>query len=235
MEIIAHRGASGYAPENTLTSFKKAMEMGSNSVEFDVQMTSDGKLVVIHDETLDRTTDGSGLVMNSTYTYIRSLSAGKWFGDSFEEEKVPYLEEILSLFGKETTIHLEVKKMFIDKRNVEDKIYDVVKNAGLLDSVVFSSFNHRSLKYLSDKYDVRLGMLTGSGIVNITDYVKNSGIKVVSINPSCEYVDEQFVKECHDNGYKVYSYTVNDRTIASKLKEFKVDGIYTNYPNILAF
>ncbi len=235
MEIIAHRGASGYAPENTLLSFKKAIEMGSHAVEFDVQMTADGKLVVIHDETLERTTDGKGFVIYSNYDYIKGLSAGKWFGAAYEDERVPTLEEVLDLYNNKTSIHLEIKKMFIDKRNIEDKIYDTLKNVGMLENVKISSFNHRTLKYMSDNYDLEIGMLTASGMVEVDKYINNSGIRVSSINPSGEYVDEEFVKVCHDNNYKVYSYTVNEQVVAKKFQEFGVDGIYTNYPNIMQF
>lgn len=88
---------------------------------------------------------------------------------------------------------------------------------------------------MSDNYDLEIGMLTASGMVEVDKYINNSGIRVSSINPSGEYVDEEFVKVCHDNNYKVYSYTVNEQVVAKKFQEFGVDGIYTNYPNIMQF
>ncbi len=235
MEIIAHRGASGYAPENTLAAFKKALEMGSQSVEFDVQMTSDEKLIVLHDDLLGRTVEGEGLVIYNTAESIRSKSAGAWFGREHEDEKVPFLEEVLELYGKNNTIHLEIKKLFIDKRNIEDKIVDTIKNMGLSENVLISSFNHRTLKYFSDNYDFPLGMLINSGMLNVVDYAKNEGIRLNSVNPSGDYVDEDMINYCHENGHKVFSYTINDKNIAGVLAKFGVDGIYSNYPNILDF
>ncbi len=235
MEIIAHRGASGLAPENTLSAFKKALEMGSQSVEFDVQMTSDGKLIVLHDDLLGRTIEGNGLVIQNTAEHIRSLSAGKWFGNEYEDERVPFLEEVLELYGNNNTIHLEIKKLFIDKRNIEDKIIDEVKNMGLIDNVLISSFNHRSLKYISDNYDLPLGLLIGSGMLDAPAYAVDRGIRLNSINPSGDYVDEDMIRSAHEAGHKVYVYTINDKNIAGIFNKFGVDGIYSNYPNILDF
>ncbi len=236
MEIIAHRGASGYAPENTISAFKKAMEMGAKAVEFDVQMTKDGKLIVLHDDVLGRTVAGESLVIQTDAKDIRSNSAGAWFADTYEDEKVPYLEEVLELFGKDMTIHLEIKKIRMDKRRFEDKIVDMVNDMGLKDNVLYSSFNHDSLRYMSEKYkDVRLGLLTGSGLLEEAKYAANAGIRINSVNPSLEYVDEEFVDYCHKNGLKVYSYTVNDKGIAEAFAKFGVDGIYSNYPNIIKF
>ncbi len=229
MEIIAHRGASGYAPENTISSFKKAIELGSTSFEFDVQMTKDGKLVVIHDEVLGRTVDTTGYVIYTNYMDIVNHSAGKWFSDEYAHERVPLLEEVLDLFSETDRIHLEIKKLFIDNRNMEDKIYSMLKAFKFTENTIVSSFNHRSIKYFNDKYDTKVGVLFDAGLINIKGYLDSAGIKPYSINNSAGYVDNDFVDMCHSLGYKVLSYTVNDKMVGAFLEKSGVDGIFTNY------
>jgi len=233
MEVIAHRGASAYAPENTMTAFEMALDMGAKAVEFDVQMTLDGQLVVIHDDYLDRTTSGSGLVIETPYTSIKDLDAGIWFGTQFAGEKVPLLKEVLLLLKAKVKIHLEIKKISWETRSIEEDIYQMVKALGMLDQVVFSSFDHRCLNYLEDTYGVAIGVLTQSGLINPTEYLEVAGLRAFSYNPLSTFVDEKLVTECHQKGLKVYTYTVNRPCLAEGLAQMKVDGIFSNYPDIL--
>ena len=232
MKIIAHRGASGYAPENTMAAFRKALEMGAEAIEFDVQMTADGVLVVIHDDILTRTTDGRGAVIETDYSVIQTLDAGSWYDQSFKDERVPLLRDVLTLLKDQVEVHLEIKKISREKRLTEEAIYQLVKDMGMVQQVHFSSFDHQCLLNLTEKHDVRVGMITGSSILKPEAYIINSGIPVASYNPKAEHVSPELVDAIHGDGHKVYSFTVNDLWMADYLKEIGIDGIFSNYPDI---
>lgn len=232
MKIIAHRGASGYAPENTMAAFRKALSIGVEAIEFDVQMTADGVLIVIHDDLLGRTTNGHGVVIETDYSVIETLDAGSWYDPSFRNERVPLLRDVLTLLKDQVEIHLEIKKNDLEKRHTEEVIYQLVKDMGLNHQVIFSSFDHQCLLNLTQKYDVRVAMITRTPIVKPEAYNVNSGIPIVSYNPKAEYVSPELVNAIHGDGHKIYSFTVNDLWMADYLEEIGVDGIFSNYPDI---
>lgn len=234
MEIIAHRGASGYAPENTLAAFGKAMDMGSKSVEFDVQMTKDGELIVIHDYTLDRTTNGYGYVMDTTLEMIRSYDAGSWYGDEFIGERVPLLNEVLDLLPNDVTINIEIKKAVYEKREVEKKVLELVMEKNRISKTIFSSFDHDCLINLLDIKKVRVGVLISARLIKLTDYIISSGLKSYSINQSSVFVNKELVTQAHNNGLKVLTYTVNDLRTAKMFEEIGVDAIFSNYIDIMS-
>src|SRR4051812_8087205 len=142
--IIAHRGASGTAPENTLAAFRRAADLGAPMIELDVQLTADGEVVVIHDFTLDRTTDGVGSVRHRSLAQIRRLDAGAWFAPAFRGERVPTLAEVLQNFPH--AVNVELKSYGDD--GLEPRALAVVERAGALDRVVFSSFDGGALERL---------------------------------------------------------------------------------------
>ena len=121
MEIIAHRGAFGYAPENTISAFKLAVKMGAKAIEIDVQMTKDREIVVYHDYFLGRTINGKGLIMNKTLSELKKLDAGLWFSDKYKGKKIPTLEEVLKAVPEDVELHIEIKKLNVDRRRVEKK------------------------------------------------------------------------------------------------------------------
>jgi len=242
MRIIAHRGASGYAPENTLASFKKALEMGSKEIELDVQMTKDGQLVVIHDYFLERTTNGRGMIMSVDYDYIKNLDAGSWFGPEYKGEKVPLLSDVIDLCKEENQrqkgessiiLHIEIKKTKLEKRPIEEKVLDLVNKKDYQEHVLFSSFQHSCLKSLVALQKVKIGVLMGSEMLQSTNYLKKNGIFGYSINQSAEFIDQVLVDEAHAAGLKVLSYTVNRKDLALYFQTLGVDGIFCNYPDLL--
>ncbi|PKM51358.1 MAG: glycerophosphodiester phosphodiesterase [Firmicutes bacterium HGW-Firmicutes-7] len=233
MEIIAHRGASGYAPENTIAAFKKAIEMGSKSVEFDVQMTLDGELVVIHDYTLERTTNGRGYVMDTTAKDIRSCDAGRWYSDDFIGEKVPLLSEVLDLLPDDMTIHVEIKKAVYEDRDVEKSVLELVNEKKRVDKTIFSSFDHTCLVKLMNMQELKVGVLIASNMIKPIEYLITRGLKCFSINQSDEFINKDLIKDAHDYGLKVLSYTVNDIRTAKRFEEIGVDEIFSNYPDIM--
>src|SRR5205814_5101727 len=142
--VIAHRGASGTHPENTLAAFRRAVELGADMIELDVQLTRDGEVVVFHDATLERTTDGAGAVSDRTLAEIRRLDAGAWFGPAFRGTRVPTLAEVLAAVG--LPVNVELKPVGDD--GLEARALAVVESAGALARVVFSSFDAGALERL---------------------------------------------------------------------------------------
>ncbi|MGH8729612.1 MAG: glycerophosphodiester phosphodiesterase, partial [Burkholderiales bacterium] len=141
MKVIGHRGAAAHAPENTLESFAVAIDLGVDAIETDVQETDDGELVLIHDKTLDRTTNGKGLVRKTPWAVIESLDAGSWFASRFRGAKVPLLRDALQQYGSRTKLVLEIKRV---KSGL--KALDMVREFGLVDRLTFTSFELKVLK-----------------------------------------------------------------------------------------
>lgn len=233
MKIIAHRGASGYAPENTLFAFKKAVEMGAKAIEFDVQMSKDNQLVVIHDFYLQRTTSGHGAVMFQDYKTIKSYDAGSSFDPIFSKEYVPLLEEVLDVFPEDMEIHLEIKKNFMETRDFEEDIYQIIKKRGLIDQTIFSSFDHHCLQNFLKHKDVKVGMLNGSSMIGTINYMKEYGLASFSLHQEATYVTPQLVKEVHDANLQLNTYPVDDPTLAEHFMKIGVDGIFTNYIDLM--
>ncbi|MEA3424270.1 MAG: glycerophosphodiester phosphodiesterase family protein [Bacillota bacterium] len=233
MKIIAHRGASGYAPENTISAFKLAVEIGVKAIEFDVQMTKDREIIVHHDYFLGRTVDGKGLIMNKTLAELKNLDAGIWFSKEFEGEKIPTLKEVLEVVPEDIEVYIEIKKLIIDKREIEKEVFRIVSEAGRIENSIFSSFNHECLKLLIGLYTVKIGVLVSSNLVEPVKYLADNNLNKYSFNQSAAFINEQIVKDMHDAGLKVLIYTVNEKEIAEQMEEWGVDGIFSNYPDII--
>lgn len=235
MKIIAHRGASGYAPENTLASIKKAIELGADAIEIDIQMTKDGKLVVIHDWKLDRTTSGKGYIFESTFDYIRSLDAGAWYSKDFKDEKVPTLEEVIELVPKDIMLNIEIKDISRGKKGIEEKMLEILKNyPEKMESFVVSSFHHNILKRiykLSPK--LKLALLTSSDLINISNYVSNDEIRCYSYHPEVNLITKEAVNSLKEKNILTFVWTINTKEDFDYLNSINVDGVITNYPDLM--
>ncbi len=161
--VIAHRGFSGRAPENTMSAFRMALDAGVDMIEFDVQLSREREVVVIHDDKVDRTTDGSGKVSAMTLEELSRLDAGSWFNRSFAGEHIPTLREALELIAPKVYVNIEIKTDTVIRRadtEIADRTFELVKNMGLLNRVLFSSFNHMLMKYLKGvNPDVHTGVI----------------------------------------------------------------------------
>ena len=233
VKIIGHRGAAGYAPENTLASMKTAYEQGCDGIEFDVQLTKDHEVVVIHDWTVDRTTNGSGEVKDLTLKEIRKLDAGSWFGPDFTGERVPTLEEVFAAFPKEFLLNVEIKVQGYDHRPIEDKVLKIIEAHDRREHTVVSSFHNLRIKNfmeLSRKIDTALMFEGYLPQIPPTEFF---GGKISSFHPSKDYVDENLVKKARAQDLKVYVWTVNDLNYLKRLQKIGVDGIITNYPSYM--
>ncbi len=229
--VYAHRGASGIVPENTMSAFRKAVELGSGGIECDVQMTKDGKLVICHDEMLDRTTDGKGFIKDFTYEELSRLDAGSWFSSDFKGEKLPLLDELLELVSSAgVLINIELKNGVIQYPNLEALVIDAVSNHKLRDKTIISSFNHYSI-YEINKLDreIKTGALYMEGLYEPWDYL--SKLQCEYAHPFYLAVKPEIVVGYKNAGYKINTFTVDDPNMAVQFSAIGVDGIITNYPD----
>jgi glycerophosphoryl diester phosphodiesterase len=228
--IWGHRGAAADAPENTLPAFSLALGQGADGIELDVQMTRDGEVVVIHDETLERTTNGHGRVGGHTLAQLRELdaSAGR---PGFSGVRIPLLAEVLELVvGHDATVNIELKNNEVAYRGLEERVIDVVTKAGVEDQVIYSSFNHCSLMRMQS-YGVRpLGALLSDSLYKPWRYVQSLGVQ--AIHPPHAMVDKKFVKACHDRHLAVNVWTVDHPKDIRRMLARGVDAIITNTPAI---
>ncbi|WP_173915474.1 glycerophosphodiester phosphodiesterase [Halobacillus sp. Marseille-Q1614] len=231
---IAHRGASGYAPENTIAAFDKAVEMKADMFEVDVQMSKDGELVLIHDTTLDRTTDGSGNVGDFTYEELQKLDAGSWFGEEFAGEKIPTLGEVLDKYRGKIGILIELKSPALYP-GIEEKVAEELKARNLdkpeNDKIIVQSFNHESVQKVHELLpSMPLGVLLGN--TEVTDEQLSEFASYAEyFNPNKAMITKEFVDRLHSFDLQTQPYTVRDQASADYLLKAGVDGIITDFPD----
>ncbi|EHQ90921.1 glycerophosphodiester phosphodiesterase [Desulfosporosinus youngiae] len=229
----AHRGASGNYPENTMLAFAKAVEMGCDGIETDVQMTRDGVLVLIHDERVDRTTNGSGLVKDYSYAELCRLDAGLWYGASFAGAGIPRAEELL-LLARDAGIRLnfEIKNGIVQYEFIEEKLIELIYSYGWQDLVILSSFNHYSMVHCKEiAPSLKTGLLYMEGLYRPGLYARTA--RADALHPYFYAVNEEIICEAHSEGLLVNTFTINDPAAMRRLVQTGVDGIITNYPDRL--
>jgi glycerophosphoryl diester phosphodiesterase len=222
--IIGHRGANSVAPENTLKAFQKAIDMGADFIEIDIQESKDGQLVITHDEDLDRLTGKQGFVKDYTLSELRTLDFG-------EGESIPTLQEVIELTNGRIELNCEIKV-----KDISNKVVDIIKNYKVINTVVISSFLHEELLKLKKmEPTLRLASLEPTEFLkNFNDERKKEMIKfcinndLYAINPFYSLVDQGFVDFAHDNNLKVFPWTVDSKPMMRKLIRLGVDGIITN-------
>lgn len=222
---IGHRGAMGYEPENTLLSFKKALELGVDAIELDVYVCKSGELVVIHDDKVDRTTNGKGYVMEKNFDELRSLDAGKG-------EKIPTLSEVLDLVNKKIKVNIELKGVGTAKP-VSNLIEKYIKDKGWkYDDFIVSSFNHYELKEFGElNPSVKIGALIVGIPIGFAEFAEK--LNASFVNLCVEFISQEFVDDAHRRGIEVYVWTVNDADEIRRMKSLGVDGIFSNFPDRL--
>jgi glycerophosphoryl diester phosphodiesterase len=229
--VIAHRGASGYAPENTLAAFERALQLGAGFIETDVHLTRDARFVAIHDSTLERTTNGTGAVHDFTLAQLRELDAGKWFDREFMDEKIPTLEEVLAFSRKNDVVfYLEIK--YDAAWGMHHALVAALQNAQSAARTVVISFDPRTLLAVR-KLDpsLMLGLLVEE---NTGDPVKTAGeIGARQLCLSASIVTPEFVKRIHDESLHVAAWTVNSADKMRAMMSAGVDGIMTDFPDRL--
>ena len=233
MKVYAHRGYSGKYPENTMLAFRKAAETGCDGIELDVQLTKDGKIVVIHDETVDRTTTGTGRVKDYTYEELIKLDAAKLFGGKYGFCPIPSFEEYCQwAAGQDLVTNIEIKTGVYYYEGLEEKTVELVRKYGLEEKVFYSSFNHMSLIRVKelDPQAVCGALLDHAGIGNAGHYCKKFGLE--AYHPGYKGLTEETVKGCRENGIQVNVWTINDMGTLEQLYDWGCDGAITNYPSV---
>lgn len=230
--VWAHRGASGYAPENTLVAFQKAIDMGADGIELDVQMTSDGQLVIMHDETVNRVSNQSGYVKDFTYEEISQINVNKKFKE-FGSVKIPTLEEVYLLMrDNDLQINVELKNGVIFYDQLEERVLQLTERMGLKDRVIYSSFNHYSVMKLKKlDHTVRTGFLYEDGYLNMPRYARKYGVK--ALHPALYNLQYPgFIEECRKKSIALRVWTVNEIEDMKMICENKLDAIITNFPDL---
>jgi glycerophosphoryl diester phosphodiesterase len=227
---IAHRGASGIAPENTKIAFVQALDLGARAIEFDVQLTRDNVAIVFHDDTLERTTNGSGVVADTDFSVISKLDAGAWFAPKFTRVEVPTLEEVLSSVGKRATLNVELKPGDrIDK--LVRHVVTAVARFDLFETCVFSSFDPQAIRALRRLVpDARIGILCTSDGLDAALALADE-VEAENLHPPRTIVTEALVADAHATGRQVWSWTANAPADIERLIALGVDGIFSDFPD----
>ena len=219
MIIIGHRGAAALEPENTLLSIKRAMDIGVDAVEIDIHLSKDKELIVIHDATVDRTTNGKGPVSSYTVQEIKRLDAGKG-------EAIPTLQEVIDLVDKRVMLIIELKE-----EGTERPVVDIIVRNNLFDKVCVISFWHRLVKTVKEMDGrIKTGVLLVGSPVDTCIATQTSADALVM---KYTFVDREFVKIVHKTGLKVFIWNIDDRDLLKPYVDMGVDAIGTNDPRVL--
>ncbi|MBM7585128.1 glycerophosphoryl diester phosphodiesterase [Bacillus pakistanensis] len=246
---VAHRGASGHAPEHTLLAYELGEQMKGDYIEVDLQMTKDGELIAMHDEKLDRTTNGTGLVKDHTLAEIKQLDAGSWFNEKYpdyaNEEyvglQVPTLEEVIQKFGKDARYYIETKSPHVYP-GMEQKLLEILEEYKLTgpnassSKVIIQSFSSESLKMVHALNPTvpLVQLISYKGSASITDE-QLVEYKTYSIGLGMSYktIDEAYVQKVREHGLLIHPYTVNEKEDMRRLLDWGVTGMFTNFPDRL--
>jgi glycerophosphoryl diester phosphodiesterase len=228
MLTIAHRGASTLYPENTLRAFVAAAELGADMCEFDVRMTRDGEIVVIHDATVNRTTDGRGRVAAMSAAEIEQLHAGVRFGAEFRGERIPTLAKVAAALG-ERRCGMDVE---LKARGLEARVCEVLRGCGAIETAIVSSFDWDQLKIVvAQEPALRIALLGEKAAATLLEAA--AAVRAFAIAPRFDIVDAALCAEAHRRSLAVYVWTVDDAPAMRRLIAAGVDGIMTNNPQQL--
>lgn len=231
--VIGHRGAPREAPENTLASFRRAVELGADMLELDVQVSADGALVVIHDEDVSRTTDGKGLIRDLTLEQLENLDAGAWFGAEFAGERVPTLAEVCAFARGRVALNVELKCRPEEFAGRAADLVTCLAENDLLHSTIVSSFDPAVLAEVrsvsSELYLAYLYLVQwfAPGAPDLAD------LRLAALHPEHHLLAESQVEDAHAHGLAVNAWTVDEPEVALRLAGWGVDGIVTNEPGRL--
>ena len=237
MKVFAHRGASGDYPENTMLAFEKAIEIGIDGIELDVHKSKDGQLVVIHDEDIQRTFKGKGLVQDYTLEELQQFMCRKFEFIKNDNCKIPTLRDVFELIKNEDLILNIEAKTDIIHYDLEQDVLNLINEYKLQNKVLISSFNHYSLNIFQNLDDsLAYGALYEyeedySSEENVVEHAKK--LNVYSINIDKSLVSKEMVDLAHENGLKIYVYTINKPNDMRKMIDFGVDAIFSDYPDLM--
>ncbi|MGL5259872.1 MAG: glycerophosphodiester phosphodiesterase [Lachnospiraceae bacterium] len=236
-KIWAHRGASGggelgYAPENTLAAFQLALDMGADGIELDIQFSKDNQLVVIHDEKIDRTSNGVGWVKDYTLNELKTFSFHNGQDDFFGEQ-IPTLEEVYELLKESNLeINIELKTNIFSYTGIEEAVVELTEKMNMDNKVWYSSFNHKSVTHIKKiKPSAKVAFLYADGWLEVVEYAKKylvDGLHPIFYN----MIDKKLIKECHKENLYLHLWTIDDKEYISYFLKNEIDAIITNVPDI---
>ncbi|ADO82638.1 glycerophosphodiester phosphodiesterase [Ilyobacter polytropus] len=231
MKIFGHRGASGYAPQNTISSVRLALDQGSDGVEIDVQLTKDNEVVVCHDWIIDNVSDGKGKVSDFALVEIKKNDFGSYFLEDFKGEKIPTLSEVLEFFPKDIILNIELKIKGKSRDLVAEKVADLLLFHERIENTIVSSFNHSSLKKIKKLIpEIKIAFLYKRCISTINKDISDFGMDIYSIHINAKCANKEIIKEIHNHNKKVYVWNSNDIETTKKLYDMEADGIMTDFP-----
>ena len=228
--VFGHRGASAYAPMNTIPAFELAVAQVADGVELDVHRTKDGYLVIVHDFEVDSTTDGSGTVQQMTLAELKALDAGSWFDPKFAGTRIPTLGEVFEAVGQALFVNVEIKSVTQETDGVEALIADEIRQYDMEERVIVSSFNPYALRRFRELMpDVPIGFLYATGFMEDI-WALLDDIPHEARHPNYMMIDSDYMRWSKAHGYRVGTWTVNDLERAVELRDLGVDVLMTDKP-----
>ncbi len=230
--VIAHRGASAHAPENTLASFQLAVDQKADAIELDVRLSKDGQIVVFHDREVDRTTDCQGNLKNFSLNELKTMDAGSYFDQKFNEERIPTLLEILSIFEESALLNIEIKTQFFHQTGLAVKVARMIHNRNIIDRTLISSFNPLDLISVRRfSPDIDTGILVPPGKNGYwAELIGGKLVKYDSIHFYFRDITQELIKKYHKKNKFVFAFTVNNNKEILNLIDMGIDGIFTDNP-----
>lgn len=224
--VTAHRGDQATAPENTLAAFQAAIDSGADFIELDVTETKDGVLVILHDDSLQRTASLDKNIWEVTYAETQELDVGSWYSEKFAGERIPTLEEVIQLCRDKIKLNIEMKVTGNESEQFEEKLVDMIVQENFQEQCIVTSFNYETVKEVKKlEPSIQTGpILSGEGW-NLADY---RDMDLFSIHE--QILTKELVEEAHSMGMPVHVWTVNDEKDIRHFQEMGVDNIITNYP-----
>jgi glycerophosphoryl diester phosphodiesterase len=228
--IFAHRGYAAAYPENTMKAFTEAAKSGAEGIELDVQMTKDGELVVIHDEKVDRTTDGAGFVKDYNIKELRMLDAGNLHNALSHKEPIPFLKEVLEwMTSNQLICNIELKNSIIPYEGMESKVIDMVREYNLSERIIISSFNHYSIVYsYRHAPEIEIAPLLSEGLYMPWIYAQS--IRAKGFHPHWRAAPDEIIEASLESGIEVRPYTVNKESELERLFKINCSAVITDDP-----
>jgi len=230
MDIWAHRGAKIARPENTIPAFEEAIRQKADGILLNVQMTKDGYLVVCHDETLNRTTNGKGFIKHYNLFEIKQLDAGFWFDKKYKATKIPMIEDVVEIIkSTDVTLCIVLKEGTIFYPNIEQKLVDIIEKLGIEEQIIISSFDHyalRKIKEIAPK--LKTGLIVSQNLMSVEDYTRINDVDVLHYN--IKVLNEDIVKDCEKCGVELITHLVNDEFDYNKAVSLGIKTIVTDNP-----
>lgn len=230
---LAHRGFSGLYPENTMLAFDKACQVkGCDGIENDVHLTKDGELVIIHDEEIDRTcVNGKGWIRDYTLEELRKFDVSYIYAGKCEKQHIPTLREYFDLIQNNDIItNIELKTGVLEYPGIEEKVYAMIKEYGMQERVMISSFNHHSvLRFKKLAPEIKCGLLSDSWLIDTGAYVAKTGVECY--HPIFNNMTDEYVKDLRDHGIEINVWTVNEEADVREMMRVGVDAIIGNFPD----